>query len=185
MINLSIADPDLPTEMIALLEAGDAVKKALEKIMITWDTKKRTIKKSYNLNLQNRQKPSFPSSRKLFGSFQTVKFCLNRYFSFLDFSKRPQQMSLVQRDSLIHQNNWTRKKSLAGWSSIFKTVFLTKKQFIKFFYAMLKKTIFPLIRFQRKNTKNVSWKAFRATIILTNWLLNFLSVWWNACPIMH
>jgi len=31
MINLSIADPDLPTEMIALLEAGDAVKKALEK----------------------------------------------------------------------------------------------------------------------------------------------------------
>ena len=28
MINLSIADPDLPTEMIALLEAGDGVKKA-------------------------------------------------------------------------------------------------------------------------------------------------------------
>ena len=29
MINLSIADPDLPTDMIALLEVGDGVKKAL------------------------------------------------------------------------------------------------------------------------------------------------------------
>ena len=29
MINLSVADPDLPTDMIALLEVGDGVKKAL------------------------------------------------------------------------------------------------------------------------------------------------------------